>query len=63
MEDYIPKLQIISKLLLEIDVDTIDAQEMDYISEIEDYVRYVSFKYEGCNIEPPIVYFLKKGIE
>ncbi len=27
MEDYIPKLEIICKLLLEIDVNTIDGQE------------------------------------
>lgn len=53
MEDFVPKLQLVLKILREIDENEIDDQEMDYISGIEDYVKYMSLKYDGFNIEPP----------
>jgi hypothetical protein len=47
MEDYIPKLKKVGKILTSIDVKTLDAQEMDYIIEINELTEYFMEINEG----------------
>lgn len=53
MEDFSLAVRLVLDILREIDENNINDKEMEYISGIEDYVRYLSLKYEGLKIEPP----------
>ena len=58
MEDYVPLLREFSEKLVKMDEDTIDAQEMDYIYEINIYTRYLMLYVEGVNVKRPELLFL-----
>jgi hypothetical protein len=60
IEDYIPTLKVIGKLLLDIDENNIDTQEMDYIDEIISYGIYLSEKYEGVIIKKHILRLINR---
>lgn len=56
-EDYIPKLKSILSILTEMDENSVDAQEMDYIDEINMYTEYMIEKYEGSDVKRPKLLF------
>jgi hypothetical protein len=61
MEDYIPKLKKVGKILTSIDVKTLDAQEMDYIIEINELTEYFMEITEGNDeAKVPHLFFLRR---
>jgi hypothetical protein len=58
VEDYIPKLKAIGELITTIDPELMDAQEMDYLDEINDYCEYLVDKYSGAKVKTPDTFFI-----
>ena len=56
--DYVPQLAEIGKKITKMNEFEVDAQEMDYISELYEYTRYMMMIYDGCDISRPQMMFL-----
>lgn len=58
--DYVPQLAEIGKKITDMNEFEVDGQEMDYISELYEYTRYMMLIYEGCDISRPKMMFLNR---
>ena len=58
MEDYIPKLVKVGKILRTINPKDLDGQEVDYLFELAELADYFIATYEGENPNKPDLFFI-----